>query len=220
MTAVKRPVSKRSAPKREPRKPPPFAIVLDNNGLIESYRNAVAAALPMGVEPDAFFWRDLESAVGFYISMRQHRLHRPPIRERERWKRIAALVDELGAELRKVRKETPWSQSDLLWPNRALAALCPVKRYAEAAVIGYGMLAAAALGRRDPPRWYLYHAILDLWRDHLKQPLRYSVSAGGKRGGPLVRFVVACVGPLVDKPPTVRTITSIVDERRKGRRRR
>jgi hypothetical protein len=192
-------------------KRPDFTAVLDD-GLTDAYKAAVASALPKGAEATDAFWHDLEVAVDCYISLRSRR---PSVRERDRWKRIDRLIDKLAGELREVRKGTPRSHSDAYWPNRALLALVDAKRYAEAGVIGHSMLATASRGRRDRARWYLYHAVLDLWRDHLGQPVRSS-----KRGGPAIRFVLACVAPLIDEPLSVPTIATIINEHRKGKRRR
>ena len=156
---------------------------LDANGLTDQYRQGVLAALPPGVvEPPEQFWRDLETAVVAYLALQEHRSKRPLKRELERWRYIYWLVSELGSELRTIRRQTPLSALDPLWPNRALTALWAVKLKAEAGVGAYETIGRAFRRRKNPHRESLYGAVFNLWRGHLgQQKLGYWRGEGGIR---------------------------------------
>jgi len=178
--------------------------------LTASYKAAVAAAIPDSVCPTAEFWGELATVVEGYIKLTERRVRRPPKRELTRWRKIAALADELGKELRKVRRDPLWSDRS----RRALAALGPVKDYADSHVIYYEILAGSLFrGRKDEHREFLYEAVLGLWCRELGQELRYSRSETPT--GPLVRFFTAVVAPVLGtKAPTARGIAEIVDRAR------
>jgi hypothetical protein len=191
------------------------ATILDGNTgeLDPGYRAAIIAALPDNVCPTGEFWRELAAIVGGYFNMTQRRQRRPPKRELIRWRKIAALTDELGHELRKIRRETPLS-IDPLRSTRALSALWPVKDLAEAHVAGYQTINEASRGRNNPHRKFLYGGVLDLWRG-LGQGLQYARSSNGTPHGPLIRFFAAVVEPVLgDEAPGAHGIAEIIDRER------
>ena len=179
-----------------------------------SYKAAVAAALPP--DPPDEFWRELLAVVEGFFTLTDKDRRRPPKLELKRWQNIARLADELGKELRMVRRQTPWNAIDPMRANRTLAALWPIKDLAEARVAANQMLHTASRGR-DRHREFLYGAVIDLWWRGLGQELRYSQS-GGKPAGPLIRFVVACTNPVLGADALkLRGVADIVDRRKKIR---
>ena len=191
------------------------ATIFDSNTrqFERSYRARVTAALPGNICPTDEFWRELLTVIEGFFTMTQRQSSRPPKLELERWQNIARLVDELGKELRKVRRQSRWNTINPLWSNRALSALWPVKDLAEAHVAGNQMIHTASRGR-DRHREFLYGAVLDLWCRGLGQELHYSTKKSA-RVGPLIRFVVACVNPILGgRALAPRGLADIVDRRR------
>ena len=123
------------------------------------------------------FWRALTDTVAGDFAMVERRRRRPAKGELERWKRIGELVDELGKELRAVRRQTRWDAADPMLSNRTLEALAPLKSAAEAHVAAHAAIYRASSKGRGVAQHFLYGAILDLWRG-LDQPIRYSKKLG------------------------------------------
>jgi len=185
--------------------------------LTTGYKAAVASTIPKNsVCPTPAFWRELTMVLEGYVAMTERRVRHPPKDELARGRKIVALADELGKELREVRRDHPlWSDIS----RRALAALWPVKEYAASHAALYEILAGSPFrGRKDAHREFLYDAVLDLWRNELGQELRYSRDGDGTPTGPLIRFFTAVVAPVLGtKSPKVSGIADIVD-RAKARR--
>jgi hypothetical protein len=196
-----------------------IAFDADARELTAVYKTAVAAAIPTDVVcPLDAFWRDLAVIVEGYALMTERRQRRPPKRELEHWRKVASLTDMLGAELRKVRRDLLWSSR----AARALPALWQVKNLADAHVAAYETLTDPKLtrGRSNPPREFLFAALLDLWSNSLGCDVRYSraETKGGMPGGPLIRFLVAAVTPVLgDTTPTPHGFARIVDRERERR---
>ena len=190
------------------------AAVLDDDGLTEQYKRAVTDALPAGVTPPDEFWRDLESAIGAFLALQQHRTDQPAKLQLKRWQNIERLVDNLAKELRTIRSPHRGGGDfgfDQLAPDRALAALWPIKRKAEAGMLGYQMINTEFRGRNNPYRQVLYGNVLDLWRRHLGQELGISRSEQGIPRGPLINFLGACIGPVLGAAtPTASGFASII----------
>jgi hypothetical protein len=188
------------------------------DGLPEEYRRAVEASLDL---QDACltnqFWAELETVIRTFLSLQERRLRKPPRQEYDRWCRIAEHAGILGGELRALRWEIPWTQRPDI--KRALEVLWEIKDSADARMAGYGTL-IEAFRHGHQHRWYLYASILDLWK-WLGGELKYSMSPKGVPYGPLIRFVEACVNPLLIKPLKASGISSFVDRRlgRRGRNR-
>lgn len=192
------------------------AVLDTNKGLTDQYRQTIMAALPRGVEPSEEFWRDLETAVAGFLLLQERRTRRPPKLELKRWQKIDRLVSELGSELRTVKRQTPWSAIDPLWPNRSLSALWPIKLRAELGVLCYQSLTGAFRGSSNPHRAYLYGVVCDLWHQHLGQKLKFWRTGEGVPRGALIDFFVACVGPVLgDATPTVHGFGTIIDRERR-----
>ena len=76
---------------RQPKQPAAAKIAaleaLDGSVFDENYRRRVVAALPPGTTASEEFWADLEAAFNTYLLWELRRLRRPPLAEREQWRR-------------------------------------------------------------------------------------------------------------------------------------
>ena len=188
------------------------AKVLDPGGaLAETYREAVAAAIPVGVKVPETFWDELRTRIGLFLQLHERRLDAPL--SRRRWEHLARRVEELAGALRHLRRTTPWDRAFTPWPSCALAGLRGVKIQCDAGLAYYRIKAEAFSRGRDPHREYLYQSVLDLWAG-LGQWIGYS--SGTSRSGPLLRFFRVCLEPLLGELPD-ETIRSII-RRRLGNR--
>ena len=123
------------------------AVLDTNKGLTDHTRQTIMAALPRGVEPSEEFWRNGETAVAGFLLLQERRTRRPPKLELKRWQKIDGWCRNWGGdELRTVKRQTPWSAIDPLWPNRSLSALWPIKLRAESGVLCYQSLTGAFRG--------------------------------------------------------------------------
>lgn len=182
------------------------------SGLTAEHRARIEAVLaPEGkvMTPEA--WADLEEVVVGCRIFETRRTTYPIVKERKRWKRLGEAVDTVAAEL---RHETLWTDPDPMWRDRALAMLSEVRRKVEARAAFHKIW--SAFGRRqNPHREFLYWGVMRVWTDRLGGELRYSNSP--EVGGPLVRFLVACVEPILgDKTPGA-GIADIIDRERDAR---
>jgi hypothetical protein len=171
--------------------------VLDASGLTEAYRHTVEAALPRGTIAPETFWIDLRAAVETFLFFEQRRTGRSlqhRIKLARRIKRLAAKLQDSELE-----------------------------RRAESHAIGQGMISSGFTRRRNVYRAFFYAALCDLWLGPLQQEeLRYSRSP--RPGGPLIRFIAACVGPVMaaagTTAPTPHTIAGVIDHERDDREER
>jgi hypothetical protein len=167
------------------------------NVLTEAHRAAIAAAIPAGVTASPEFWHELEETIAGYRVFRARREHYDTDGERRKWRRlekaVAALAPQLGEKL-------------VLEFKR--------KAYAYAAWLD---TAGAYRGTKNPDREFLYAGVLRGWTDHLGGKLQYSTSKKCPAYGPLVRFFVACVKPILGDDTPTSGIADIVDRERKER---
>jgi hypothetical protein len=193
-------------------------IVLDaDDRLTAGYRARVALAIPPEVKVPEAFWSYLNEIIVGYIRFEHRRENYPIKKERKRWQRIGAAVEALEAELRRLQREMPSSDSDPLWPNRALAALWEIRRKV-ATRNRYHEIWTTFRGRQNPYRDFLYGGVLRCWTDWLGGELRYSRSATNEVGGPTVGFFVACVAPVFGDAMVQReSIADIIDRERAER---
>jgi hypothetical protein len=162
--------------------------------LAPEFRRAIRETLPAGLSPadEAAFWPALAQLNANYATLVERRQQRPAKRELlERWQRIGDLVDELGKELRAVRRDA----ADPMLTKRTLELLTPLKDASAARVAAYASINTASSKGRGVAVYFLYGGILDLWRS-LGQEIRYSKN-DGKPVGPLIRFFSACVAPML-----------------------
>lgn len=195
---------------------PDYTAVLDNTGLTDAYRRAVAATLPRGDAATEVFWHGLEQAVALYVVQQQRRVR--PRQELARWRRIAELADKLAHEARQAKQETPWRPGDP-WSG-LLPQLWRAREHAQMCADYYQNIALGAFrGRRNPYRACLFAAIVDLWIYDLGQPPGISTAPDGERRGPLIPFFLACVRPLLgDETPTVEGAAAIIKQHRRRAR--
>jgi hypothetical protein len=176
------------------------------------HRAGIEAALPPGkvMTPEA--WGELEEVIDGYRLFEIRRTTYPIIEERKRWQRLGKAVDEAAAELRQL----PRSDPDPAWPDRALAALIEVHGKVETRAAFHEIW--TAFGRRqNPHRDFLFWGVMQVWTDHLGGELRYSKAKGGTVIGPLVRFILACVEPVLGDATPHAGIADIIDRERDAR---
>jgi hypothetical protein len=194
----------------------------DFDGLTEEHREHIRDAVP-DVEISAEAWAELEEVLAGFCRLRSRR---QGIKEdRRRWRHIGDLVVKLAEELRQLRRR-PWSDSDPQWPDRGLRpdrvldALREVHQEAENRGAYYATQAAFG-GRQNPHRGFLHEGVLRVWTERLGGGLRFSNSpSGGSPYGPLIRFFIACVAPVMgDETPQPSGVAEIIDRERRRRRR-
>jgi hypothetical protein len=167
------------------------------NELTDEHRAAILATIPAGVAVRPEFWARLTEIITGYYTFRTHRERYLVKDARRRWKRleksVAALAPQLGKDL--VRE----------FERKA-------KAYA-----AYHDTWRAYRGTRNPDREFLYWGVLRAWTDHLGGELKYSTSTDGLLTGPLVRFFIACVEPILGSDTPRPGIADIIDRAREAR---
>lgn len=188
-------------------------------GLTAEHRaRIVAALLPRkAMTPEA--WADLdEIIVGYRIFATRHTAY-PIVEQRKHWGRLGKAVNIAEAELRWLRREVARSDPDPKWRSRALTALREVRRKVEAreASAGFHDVWRTFRRRSNPDNEFLYWGVMWVWTDRLGGKLRYSNSPEGAPSGPLVRFFVACVEPILGNKTPGAGIADIIDREREAR---
>ena len=183
-------------------------------GLTAEHRARIEAALPPGkvMTPEA--WADLEEVVVGYRIFETRRTTYPIVKERKHWKRLGKAVDTVAAELFAVRRCGPTrTRCGAIRRWRRCRRYAARSRRASPASTISGAPSAAG---ENPHREFLYWGVMRVWTDRLGGKLRYSNSPEGSTHGPLVRFFVACVEPILgDKTPGA-GIADIIDRERDG----
>jgi hypothetical protein len=160
--------------------------------LAPEHRAAIAAAAPPGSTISDADWIFLEEIFGGFLRMRRRRQSISFSEERTRWERIAKLMPDYE----------------------------PAMRERVEAYIEYFSTTQAFGRREDPHRDMLYGGVFRVWTN-LGGQLKFSRSAKGETGGPLVRFFLACVGPILDaQTPKSSSIPQIIKAEREARQRR
>jgi hypothetical protein len=178
-------------------------------GLSDEHRASIEAALPPDVIMSPEAWDDLVEIINSYRSFEHHRTTYP--KERKRWKRLDDAVEQAAVELRRLRCETPWS--DLA--NRALTALWDIHCKVEEERAAFCTIWDAFNRRKNPYRQvFLYGGIMRVWTDRLGGELRYSNKPGKPPYGPLVRFLKACLEPLLGDQTPNAGIADIIERER------
>jgi hypothetical protein len=186
------------------------------DGLTPEHCARIGAALPPGLVMTPEAWIELnEIVVGYHIFRTRHASY-PIVEERKRWTRLDKAVDEVGAELRRLQRKTPWSGPDPGWINRALAALWEVHCKVETRA-AYHKIWSAFSRRENPHREFLYWGVMRVWTDRLGGELRYSKPEKGLPYGPLIRFLVACVEPILGDETPGGGLGDIIDREREAR---
>lgn len=183
------------------------AVLYDLNTaeLAADYRRAVAEAIPDGTIVPATFWSDLADAVVDYFVQTDDD-ERPRKFILESMRDIGKSIDRLGEELGLVRYLQLEPLDALI---DLLSALGRAKVEVELHAGRYGRMIAAYRGH-NPHRQELYSAVLQLWCHTLGQGLRCSLD------GPLIKFFLACVGPVLGgDTPGPSAIIKIVDREKR-----
>jgi hypothetical protein len=94
-------------------------------------------------------------------------------------------------------------------------------RRADAAVEGWGILGREHQGRKDPARDWLYDAALAMWKrlggELGVSRLSFTEDAKREASGPLIRFLVATLTPIMtDRTPGVEALAKVVIKSRAG----
>jgi hypothetical protein len=160
---------------------------------------------------------ELDEIIGAYHQARaEHGERYPFAEEQKRWRRIDKFTEQLAREMRKLRRETPWSDPDPLLPNRVLDVLWELHARVQAR-LAWLDTSRAFRGTQNPYREALYSGVLRVWTEHLNGQLQYSRSRQGKPTGPLVRFLAACVEPVLEAETPRAGVAAIIDRERKRR---
>jgi hypothetical protein len=158
---------------------------------------------------------ELDKIIGAYHQALSPGRERYPLaKEQKRWRRVDKLTEQLAQEMRKLRRETPWSDPDPLLPNRVLAALWDLHMRAQAR-----LEFRAFRGTQNPYLESLYSGVLRVWTEVLNGQLQYSRNRQGKPTGPLVRFFTACVEPILGEETPRAGVADIIDRERNRRAR-
>jgi hypothetical protein len=190
-------------------------------GLTDEHRARIEAALPPDKTMSPEAWADLTEIVVGHHLFEQRRTTYPIKKERARWKRLGhALTKGFAAELRQFREAERRQVRDKvpnpMRANRALVALWEIHCQVEARAAFHAIWSAFS-GSKNPYREFLYWGIMRVWTDRLGGELRYSLSPEGLLSGPLVRFLKACLEPVLgDKTPGA-GIADIIDRERAAR---
>jgi hypothetical protein len=167
--------------------------------LSEDYKRAIREAMPPGIEPLDSFWDVLTDIVSKFKIMEKCRTNqRRAVVEIKHWQKIAKLV----------AKCHPADDNQ-----------DTVKTIAEGKVASYRTVIGNYKGKSNQANEALYMWVIeDLWCQGLGQELGVS-SVEKEVPGPLIRFFIACVNPLLPQPLKASGIAEIHD-RAKARRKR
>jgi hypothetical protein len=130
------------------------------------------------------FWLELRVVVALFIDLQRRHAANPAIKQRARWRRIIKIMDETGQAL-------------------------GLKDAAGAYVVYYDVVTEAFRARGNPDLWYLCTSLLDIWTCGLGREARFST--GGRPSGPLIRFIQACIDPLLVYQFNPHTIRSYIE---------
>jgi len=139
----------------------------------------------------------------------------PFAKERKRWLRIDKLTERLAQEMGKLRRETPWSDPDPLLPYGVLPVLWDLHMRAQVRL--QRLDRRAFRGTQDPHREALYAGVLRVWTEDLNGELQYSRNRQGMPTGPLIRFLTACVEPILGEETPRAGVADIIDRERNRR---
>jgi hypothetical protein len=159
---------------------------------------------------------ELNEIIGTYHVLNTRREEYPFAKERKRWRQIDKLTEQLAKEMRKLRRETPWSDPDPWLPKHVLAVLRDIHLRAQARLKWLDK-PKAFRATQNPYREALYCGVLRVWTEHLNGQLQYSRNRQGKPTGPLVRFLTACVEPILDQETPRAGVADIIERERNRR---
>jgi hypothetical protein len=181
-------------------------------GLTAEHRARIAAALPRGKVMSSEAWAELEECVVGYRIFETRRLTYPIVKHRKYREHMDKAVATVILGL---CRDDMWPGDTTWWRPDALAAMSAIRRRVEALAAFQDMWGKPFSRRQNPDREFLYWAVMRVWTDHLGGELRYSKSR--KPSGPLIRFFVARVEPILgDKTPGA-GIGDIIDREKKSR---
>jgi hypothetical protein len=151
-----------------------------------SHRAAIAAALPAGMTLHDVDYAFLEVLFGDYLHLRQRRAAYPFAQRKRFWAKVRKMAQGETALLAAADSYEAWHET-----------------------------ARCFRGQRNPHRDLLYDGVLLVWTEN-GGVLRFSTSRTGVPAGPLVRFFLACITPVMGaETPSVRSIPGIVRRERR-----
>jgi hypothetical protein len=184
------------------------------NGLTAEHRARIEAVLaPEGkvMTPEA--WAELGEAVVYYHSFETVRATYDIVKHRKQREHMEEAIDTTILGL---CRDDMWPGDTTWWRPDALAAMSAIRRKVEALAAFHDIWSAFG-GRQNPHRALLYWGVMRVWTDRLGGELRYSTE-GPTHHGPLIRFFVVCVEPVLgEQMPSISTIADIIDRERKAR---
>ena len=137
--------------------------------------------------------------------------------DRDRWQRIAELSDALADELFEVKRRTPWTVDDPDPPQSDLKAAREIQYRAEKHIKGFAARLRSQQGQRNEARERLYMKLFAIWCS-VGGKLTMTTPRKGPPRGPLIDFMLAVTGLVMDPPPTAASIRTAL--RREKRRRK
>jgi len=150
------------------------------------HRAAIAAALPAGMELHDVDYAFLEVLFGDYLHLRQRRTAYPFAQRKRFWRGVRKMAGNEPALLALADSYEAWHET-----------------------------ARCFRGQRNPHRELLYDGVLMIWIENGGE-LRLSTSRTGVPTGPLVRFFLACIGPVMAaETPSARSIPAIIRRARR-----
>jgi hypothetical protein len=159
--------------------------------LAEWYKQSIRAAIPAGREPTELFWLvATDIASKFRIMEKCRAARRSSAADIKRWQRIARLAPG-SAEVRTL--------ADIQISGRLAFQGDFNRKY-----------------NRNNDLLYIW-ILEELWCRGLGQKLAISLNKNATPG-PLIKFFLACVNPLINKPLTANAVVSIIRKRREERR--
>jgi hypothetical protein len=157
---------------------------------------------------------DLGEIIAAYHMLRSRRQRYRLVEERRHWRRMVNLSKKLDAEMRRVLSRVPvFNIDDPHWPNRVLHELVVIIDKAEVA-FAYQDTFRAFRGTKNPHREFLYSSVLNVWTARLGGALKYGRSRKGTPTGPLVRFFIACIEPVLKAETPRAGVADIIDRAR------
>jgi hypothetical protein len=156
----------------------------------------------------------LDEIIAAYHALCSGRQRYRLVEERRHWRRMVSLAKKLEAEMRWVLSRVPlFDRGDPRWPNYVLHELMVIVDKAEVA-FAYQDTFRAFRGAKNPHREFLYSSVLRVWRARLGGELKYGRLRKGTPTGPLVRFFIACVEPVLEAKTPRAGVADIIDRAR------
>jgi len=185
--------------------------------LSDEHCRQIEAALPHGADRGSAL-KAIDETMRRFLSSRERRSRHPPGRRRALFERILNRISGLAADVRRLKRETLWSDPVPNWPASVLDELWNLKELTETLLEEEKVLHLAVRGRRDEYKELLYSGILRVWLSAGGELRHSTPPEGGPPRGPCVRFFLVVVEPILgDDTPSPYGVAKIIkrhDDRR------